>query len=234
MVYDNYTDNFFDLFNSGRHGDVTFYVGSEKEGIVAHKSILSARSEYFFTMFRPGGLGESNQREIDMINQDVGAFRRALEFIYTNKIRDLHDSDANSIANLIMVANEYILIDLKKLCSSAAEKVLTVENIGKFMLLSASHCVPELRDACIRFVRSEKAALRQNREFLGDLESYPEIALVLFDAMQDGDTELDNQDIINTPNFKRARISDSQAHEIPSQSTSSNMIQSGSNNGDVA
>ena len=49
-----FSDQFRGLLETGCHSDVTFCVGEEKEYILAHKAILSARSEYFNAMFREG------------------------------------------------------------------------------------------------------------------------------------------------------------------------------------
>lgn len=203
---DCYLEHFRSLLNSNLHADIAFMVGSARIKVNAHKAILSARSEYFFAMFRPGGLSESSTEFVEMERHEESSFCNMLEFVYTNKIRDIELCDASEIISLIMIANEFILDDLKALCGQEASRVLDITNIGKFMLLSSSHNVPGLREACMKFVKLEKSNLRLSKEFCLEIESNPELGLLLFDALQDFEHE-DSSDVnISGSAFKRARV----------------------------
>uniref|UniRef100_A0A7S0SZ81 BTB domain-containing protein n=1 Tax=Chromulina nebulosa TaxID=96789 RepID=A0A7S0SZ81_9STRA len=222
-----YTEHFRNILNDRMHSDVKFLVGVDKVEVCGHKAILSARSEYFNAMFRKGGLFESSQSQVEILTHSSSTFIKMMEFIYTNLIKDLDILDTSMIIDLIMIANEYIIDDLKTLCSGAASKLLNVENIVKFMLISSNHDVADLREACVKFVRNQRVALRQNVEFCHEIESAPELGLLLFDAtLQDyDDYDSDNNNI----GYKRPRISENPSvHDvIPSQSGSANMIQNG-------
>ena len=126
-----YSDQFRGLLESGSLTDVEFLVGegsssplsitssspsssnnaSECELIRAHRAILSARSEYFHAMFREGGMLESRSsgEPIRIPSTDAATFRRMLEFLYTNTVRDLTHCGASELMALLTLANEYLL-----------------------------------------------------------------------------------------------------------------------------
>ena len=106
-----YSEQFRSLLDSGALSDVTFLV--EGEFISAHRAILSARSEYFHAMFRVGGMSESRSGSeaspILIPAADRASFKRMLEFLYTNSVRDLALCSAVEIIALLTLANEYLM-----------------------------------------------------------------------------------------------------------------------------
>ena len=106
-----YSEQFRSLLDNGALSDVTFLV--EGETIAAHRAILSARSEYFHAMFRVGGMSESRSgaeaSPIHIPSADCASFKRMLEFLYTNSVRELPDCSAVEIIALLTLANEYLM-----------------------------------------------------------------------------------------------------------------------------
>lgn len=106
-----YSEQFRSLLDSGALSDVTFLV--EGESISAHRAILSARSEYFHAMFRVGGMSESRSGSeaspVLIPAADRASFKRMLEFLYTNSVRDLALCSAVEIIALLTLANEYLM-----------------------------------------------------------------------------------------------------------------------------
>ncbi len=147
----------------------------------AHKAILSARSEYFDAMFRIGGMKESEKKEI-YIYQDSKTFQRMLEFIYTNEVLDLKDCNSNEAISLLMMANEYVLQDLRTLCESYVVHAISIDNIGKLLLLSSGHNASILKDACALFVQEHKGELVNNSSFRQEIENNAELGLLLFES----------------------------------------------------
>jgi hypothetical protein len=105
-----------------------------------------------------------------------------LEFIYTNTVRDLASAPSDEVIALMMLANEYLLDDLRKLCEKAATNIISIENIGRLLLLSAGHNASSLREACSEFVRENKLLLAQDANFRQDIEMNPELGLLLFES----------------------------------------------------
>jgi hypothetical protein len=182
-----FTEQFRQLFLSSNHSDVTFVVGDAREDVMAHKGILSARSAYFAAMFRPGGMSESKRDAIEIAGHDCPSFKRMLEFIYTNAVKDLDSCSSSEIISLLMIANEFVLDDLRGLCEQSASRVLGFENIGKFMLLSVKHNADDLRDACKHFVRENGPFLKADPHFRQEIADNPELGLLLFDFSHDED-----------------------------------------------
>ena len=106
-----YSEQFRSLLDSGALSDVTFLV--DGESISAHRAILSARSEYFHAMFRAGGMSESRggaeAGPVLIPAADRASFKRMLEFLYTNSVRDLALCSAAEIIALLTLANEYLM-----------------------------------------------------------------------------------------------------------------------------
>jgi hypothetical protein len=177
-----YAEQFRSIFESGSHADVKFIVGEDKVEIPAHRAILSARSQYFNAMLREDNAMCESVQGVVRTAHDPAVFRRMLEFIYTNTVRDLASVPSDEVIALMMLANEYLLDDLRKLCEKAATQIISIENIGRLLLLSAGHNASSLREACSEFVRENKLLLAQDANFRQDIEMNPELGLLLFES----------------------------------------------------
>ena len=161
LLSNDFSKQFRVLLDKSTHSDMTFIVGDEKQEFYVHKAILSARSSYFEVMFRPGGMSESAESKIEIERHDKESFRRMLEFIYTAEILKLEQLSATEIIALLEISHQYLLDDLTSLAEAAACKIVTQQNIGKFMLLCATYNTLLLRDVCKRFISVHGTALRQ-------------------------------------------------------------------------
>ena len=195
------------LLESGAHADVTFETGAltgDQEGvggaeraadeartsgccteIPAHKAVLCARSEYFAAMFREGSMRESMESVI-RTSHDAITFRRMLEFVYSNDVLGLENCAPQELISLLILANEYLLEDLRTLCEMHAAKIISVDNISKLLLLSAGHNASVLRNACARYVTENKVRLAQDPRFRQEIEINPELGLLLFESSLPG------------------------------------------------
>jgi DNA-binding beta-propeller fold protein YncE len=123
------------LFDTGYFHDVCFVV--EEERVPAHRTILSARCEYFRSMFSDG-FKEGDGGDVH-INNDTSsvAFKALLKYLY----RDSTEVD-----------DEAVLLDLAKLCDQ-----YQVERLH-------NHCVHQLfngitaRNAVMRLVQAHTAS----------------------------------------------------------------------------
>lgn len=176
-----YSEHFKILLDEGIHSDVTFVLDGGSMLIKSHKAILSARSEYFRAMFQEGGMSESFQNQIK-VSHNPTSFKRMLEFIYTNCVQDLERCSSEDVISLLILANEYVLDDLRILCEKRASKMITVDNISQLFLLSAGHNASVLRDACGTFVEENKTALVKDPTFRQEIERNPELGLLLFEC----------------------------------------------------
>ena len=75
----------------------------------------------------------------------------------------MNKCDSAAIVTLLELSNEFLLSDLGLLCEGAAAQIVSLDNIGKFMLLCARYNSLVLREACRCFVADHGTALRQVR-----------------------------------------------------------------------
>jgi hypothetical protein len=209
-----YAEQFRTIFESGCHSDVKFIVGEESVEIPAHRAILSARSEYFSAMFsKDHGMQESTNGVV-RTHHEPSVFRRMLEFLYTNYVRDLATTPPNEVIALIMLANEYLLDDLRILAERAATRIISLENISRLMLLSAAHSGSGLREACLEFMRANKEQLLQDINFRQEVEQSPELGLFLFESTFSKRPAADDDDSPEcSSSSKRRRIAENSETE---------------------
>ncbi len=175
------------LLQTGLHSDVTFILEEGKTCIKGHRAILSARSDFFDAMLRVGGMSESLQNEIT-IHHDVSSFRRMLEFIYTDEIADIKACAADEVMQLLNTASQYVMDDLRIYTEPFAAKLLAVDNIASFMLLSVDKENTVLLDSCIRFISEHKQDLAADSSFYKEVENNPELGLLLFKYAINGES----------------------------------------------
>jgi hypothetical protein len=220
-------NQFKNLLKNGTHSDITFLL-SEGQQIRAHKAILTARSEYFDAMFRIGGLSESQSDEISFQHHDLPTFRRMLEFIYTNNVSDLNDCNSPDAINLLMMSNEFVLEELKKLCENRIMNLITLENIGKILLLSSIHNANLLKEECCSFIQENKNYLVNDNAFRAELEGNSELGLLLFESSVPkssfvntiGDDNSSLKMLTSGPSRKRRRTSNTSSPGDETESSS--------------
>lgn len=106
---------------------------------------------------------------------------------------------------LLEMSNEYCLDDLQKMCEVAASKVLSFENIGRFMALAAKFEAAILQEACKGFVHTNKLELKRDEKFRQEIEENSLLGLLILDFFPDEDTGRDNAQS-SIPPQKRQRV----------------------------
>ncbi|KAL0486915.1 actin-binding protein IPP [Acrasis kona] len=104
------------LFESESFCDVSFLVGPQEKQIMAHRGILTSRSDYFHNMFTVG-LRESQENIVKKPNIRPDVFYEVLRFIYSGKVNICN----NNVIEVLKAAAEMDLCKLKKLCLSFIE-----------------------------------------------------------------------------------------------------------------
>jgi sugar lactone lactonase YvrE len=120
------------LFDSGSFHDVTFVV--EQERVPAHRSHLSARCEYFSSMFG-AGFKEGDSAEIHIEGTSSAAFKALLKYLYTDNM----EVDDVMLIDLAKLSDQYQVERLHNHCLHQLFKGITVQNA--VMRLVQAHTV---------------------------------------------------------------------------------------------
>lgn len=98
------------LQHTQKFADVKLLIGSET--ILAHKCLLATRSTKFKMMF-DANLEENQTNEIQ-IHGNVDLLKKMIDWIYSGDLE--FPEDEKEIFDLILLADEYLLEDLKRKC----------------------------------------------------------------------------------------------------------------------
>ena len=190
-----FTDQFRELLFSSDHSDISFLVGDSKEEVAAHRAVLSVRCAYFKALFRTGGMKESYHSSM-CIEQEVNIFKLMLEYIYTNTIENLGVVSVDNLVSLLILANEYLLDDLKILCEEEItnKNVIDSENLAKFILISKEYNASCLRSFCQKYLVNHIEELKSHESFRREYADSPELALLVLDTIgKDSGRNRDNK-----------------------------------------
>lgn len=131
---------------SEEHSDVTLLIGTTE--IPAHKTILSARSEYFQRLLC-GSFSEAAQTKI-VLKVPLEAFKLVLKYIYTGRI-SIVGLTVEQIEDVYGLAEQYDFESLKKSIVAHLINILSLEN-----------CIAVLNSACLY---SSEELRRKSLEF---------------------------------------------------------------------
>lgn len=106
---------------------MTLYVGPDKAAYHVHLNLLSNHSSYFRAAFAEGRFQEGNTRSVELIDDDVGAVGRFVQWLYRSSY-DLSsfetEKDANQryfeLARLNTLADKY---DIPHLTNSIVDRI---------------------------------------------------------------------------------------------------------------
>jgi len=106
-------NDLLDILLNEKDTDISFEIDGQV--IKAHRLFLSARSEYFRSMFNSGMI-ENSSDKVKIEECDSTMFKKLLEFLYTDKC----PTDIDAIASkLLPVADQYMITPLKSHCAKA-------------------------------------------------------------------------------------------------------------------
>lgn len=146
------TEDFLNFWysNFSLHADINLRCGSVS--IPAHKSVLSAYSPVFASMFE----NSTNEDYIDIDYIDAPILQAILTYMYTGHIANLTHSLAS---HLLFAADKYQLKQLKRVCSNYLKRNLNVNNIIGIIVLG-DIMDPGLKDFGLKFL-SEKCKISE-------------------------------------------------------------------------
>uniref|UniRef100_A0A7S2YRC0 BTB domain-containing protein n=1 Tax=Entomoneis paludosa TaxID=265537 RepID=A0A7S2YRC0_9STRA len=211
-------DEFFkdmkELLDDEEHMDALFHISPEEDDdekhdpdnvkmesrksapttiIKAHKSILTARAEYFKALFRSGAGGsqlafKESQDCIIKVETCFNAFhiRACLEFIYTNRIVNLRTINTDDLLRLLHLSDRWLLRDLKRLIEhELIRDHMRVDTVARMYGATEEFTAQRLQSACIEFIMTNLRQLAGNQDFEEEMKNYPHLCMPVLKAAAD-------------------------------------------------
>ncbi|KAL7576715.1 hypothetical protein ACA910_005638 [Epithemia clementina (nom. ined.)] len=161
--------------------------------IKAHKSILTARAEYFKALFRSGAAGsqmafKESQDCIVKVENVFNSFhiRCCLEFIYTNRIAGLRTIGTDDLLRLLHLSDRWLLRDLKRLIEhELIRDHMRVDTVARMYGATEEFTAQRLQSACIEFIMTNLRQLAGNQDFEDEMKNYPHLCMPVLKAAAD-------------------------------------------------
>ncbi|KAF8771036.1 speckle-type POZ protein-like [Argiope bruennichi] len=152
---------------------------TETETFKAHKSILSARSSVFKSMFT-ADMKEKITDCVTIEDLDAEAVRLMLMFIYSDRLEDMNLEQAKG---LYFAADKYNIIALKHKCSNILKSNLQLSNCCELLLLSDRHHDEDLKKCVQGYIADYREEVFHSSQWLNLEKSNPELSIETFHAV---------------------------------------------------
>lgn len=163
------TQNYKDLYTSGRLTDVTITV--KNKDFRAHKSILGARSSVFAAMFEHDML-EKNSNSVCITDCDPGSFDEFLLFLYAGELEEILPSKAFS---LYETANKYDVKELKEECLGVLKSKISGDTFCDSVIFATNYDETELFERATEYFIANCKTILQTVEWHSLITEYPMI-----------------------------------------------------------
>ncbi|XP_054831335.1 inhibitor of Bruton tyrosine kinase isoform X2 [Eublepharis macularius] len=142
--------------------DVTMKSIDGKE-FPCHKCILCARLDYFHSMLSSSWIEASRCAALEMpFPSDI--LQVILDYIYTDEAIAVKDSqNVEFICNVLVVADQLLILRLKEICEVAITEKLTLKNAAELLEFAAMCNAEQLKQSCLQFIVLNMAAVLETR-----------------------------------------------------------------------
>jgi len=155
------------LLNRKSREDLCDVSISSQDGKIfrAHRSILSARLEYFHSMFACGWIETSGDRAVSLpIHSSL--VEVVLDFCYEDRASKIDKSDdVEFVCNCLTVADQLLISRLVNICESALVRLLTLKNVGELLEFACVYNAPQLKASGLQFICLNLAAVVELRSW---------------------------------------------------------------------
>jgi speckle-type POZ protein len=159
----------------------------------AHKCVLTARAEYFKAFFRTGhnseGIAFRESEECIIRVEPIFTaqhIRNVLDFIYTNRIRDLRLASTDDLLCLLHLSDKWLLRDLKRLIEHELIRThMNVQTVARLYGATEEFGAKRLSRACIDFIMVNLRQLAGNGAFEDEMKQYPHLCIPVLKAAAD-------------------------------------------------
>lgn len=160
----------------------------------AHKSILTARAEYFKAHFRKASSSENKVAFREPMNGAIQVdacfsekiIRLMLEFIYTNRIKAISDLSTDELLSLLHLSDLWVLRDLKRLVEHELIRChMDVNTVARMYCVTDDFHAERLARACIDYIMDNIREVTGNKEFQEEMKHYPHLCIPVLKAAAD-------------------------------------------------
>jgi len=151
------------LYISDEYSDIVLVV-ADNHRIPAHKVILAARSEYFRALLY-GGMKESSQEEIKLVDTPLVAFKHLLRYIYTGSM-SLNSFKEDLILDILGLAHLYGFLELETSISDYLKAVLSVRTVCLIYDTASLYQLSGLATAALMFMDRHAMEVLGHESFL--------------------------------------------------------------------
>ncbi|CAG2057920.1 unnamed protein product [Timema podura] len=152
----------------GRFCDVTLYV--EGKQFKAHRNILASCSPYFDSVFK---MHKTVKERLTITCQNSDIFSCLLNYMYTGTVV----IDKNNVAELLRLANHFLVLKLKSYCAEYLDRYLDVTNCLSVREMAEKYNMPALSKAATLFVQVHLNKIINQDELLNSPLSKIEVFL---------------------------------------------------------
>jgi len=173
----SYQTDFRYMYNTKIFSDIIFIIEGQK--VTAHKCVLAARCEKFRAMLQ-NAFKESQQTEITL-ECKLAPFQAMLEYIYTDNI----PSDCDLLFDVLALAEEYLLLQLKSICEVKLLENLDLYNAANLLVHADLYRCDTLKKYCMQFILMSYELLVNIPQF-DDLQKAPHLLMEIIRAISKG------------------------------------------------
>ncbi|XP_073837917.1 protein roadkill-like [Musca autumnalis] len=140
-------NDFLKILVNNKYADIIL-VARDGTEFMAHKLVLSARSEVFDTMLHSAFV-ENKTNRITIDDMDADVMKEMLTFIYTGK-----EIPKEMALALFPAANKYALDDLETMCAGILTETINTASSVEILLLADRHSNQLLKKNAIIFINT--------------------------------------------------------------------------------
>ncbi|XP_046570860.1 BTB/POZ domain-containing protein 6-like [Haliotis rubra] len=139
--------------------DVKFKVGQSKSPVGAHKYVLSARSDVFFTMFN-GSIPQSH--DVDVPDTEMEPFKIFLRYLYCDEVL----IDMDNVFSVLYCCKKYNVQSLLTKCVDFVKDMMSVDNVCPLFEQAHFFGEKQLYKSCLSFIHQKGMAVLQTTGFI--------------------------------------------------------------------
>ncbi|XP_049841612.1 speckle-type POZ protein-like isoform X1 [Schistocerca gregaria] len=163
-------DDLATLLKLKEDADVTLLAGSSKVSLMAHSTLLRARSRVFASMLKSPEVATKSGHIFHMREVEPREVKELLCYIYTDQTPSLSEMPEE----LLALANRYDLMGLKRRCELELCQRLTVDNAARTAVLGVKHSCLTLLQMTVPFIEQKYAEVMGTPGWAAAVRTDPE------------------------------------------------------------